>query len=203
MPILVVGLLSVVPRASAAQAVTVLPDVAVSQLAGVPTDGSKSSITLSDSGHYRVVGFRIVSGATTVGTLVIGVPLRQVDETILDLVGLAALFSLLVVTGTVFAARPVVVRSLRPLNRVAATAQQVSQLKLDRGEVAFAVRVPPEDANPASEVGRVGQALNHMLNNVEEALAARKRPRPGCASSWPTHPMNCATRLPLFADMRS
>ena len=65
-------------------------------------------------------------------------------------------------------------RSLRPLNRVAATAQQVSQLQLDRGEVALAVRVPPADADPASEVGRVGQALNHMLNNVEEALAARQ-----------------------------
>jgi two-component system, OmpR family, sensor kinase len=155
-------------------AVTVLPEVVVSQLAGVPTDASKSSMTLSELGHYRVVGFRIVSGATTVGTLVIGVPLSQVDETILELVGLAALFSLLVVAGTVFAARSLVVRSLRPLNRVAATAQQVSQLKLDRGEVALAVRVPPEDANPASEVGRVGQAINHMLNNVEEALAARQ-----------------------------
>src|SRR5688500_10097752 len=39
-------------------AVTLLPDAAVSQLAGVPTDESKSSITLSDLGHYRVVGFR-------------------------------------------------------------------------------------------------------------------------------------------------
>ena len=65
-------------------------------------------------------------------------------------------------------------RSLRPLNRVAATAQQVSQLPLDRGEVALAVRVPPADTNPDSEVGRVGLALNHMLNNVEEALAARQ-----------------------------
>lgn len=113
--------------------VTVLPDAAISQLAGVPTDATKSSITLGELGRYRVVGFRIVSGATTVGTLVIGVPLRQVDETILDLVGLAALFSLLVVAGTVFAARSLVVRSLRPLNRVAATAQQVSRLQLDRG----------------------------------------------------------------------
>ena len=77
-------------------------------------------------------------------------------------------------SGPVFAARAVVARSLRPLNRVAATAQQVSQLKLDRGEVALAVRVPPADADPASEVGRVGQAFNHMLNNVEEALAARQ-----------------------------
>jgi two-component system OmpR family sensor kinase len=74
----------------------------------------------------------------------------------------------------VLAARAVVARSLRPLNRVAATAQQVSQLELDRGEVALAVRVPPDDADPASEVGRVGQAFNHMLNNVEEALAARQ-----------------------------
>jgi two-component system, OmpR family, sensor kinase len=155
-------------------AVTGLPDEAVSQLAGVPTDGSKSSMTLSGLGRYRVVGFRIVSDATTIGTLVVGVPLNQVDETVLELVGLAALFSLLAVAGTVVAARSLIVRSLRPLNRVAATAQQVSQLKLDRGEVALAVRVPQEDANPASEVGRVGQAINHMLNNVEEALAARQ-----------------------------
>jgi two-component system, OmpR family, sensor kinase len=155
-------------------AVTTLPDAAVSQLADVPTDGTKSSIDLSGLGHYRVVGFRIVAGPTTLGTLVVGVPLRQVDETIFELVALAALFSLLVIAGTAFAARSLVVRSLRPLNRVAATAQQVSQLKLDRGEVALAVRVPPADANPASEVGQVGQALNHMLNNVEEALAARQ-----------------------------
>jgi two-component system OmpR family sensor kinase len=155
-------------------AITALPDEVVSQLAVVSTDGSKSSINLSELGHYRVVGFRIVSSGLTVGTLVVGVPLNQVNETILELVGLAALFSLLAVAGTVFGARSLIVRSLRPLNRVAATAQQVSQLKLDRGEVALAVRVPPQDANPASEVGRVGQALNHMLNNVEEALAARQ-----------------------------
>jgi two-component system, OmpR family, sensor kinase len=157
-------------------AVTGLPNAAFSQLAGVSTDGTKSSIDLAGLGHYRVVGFEIkmVAGGPTLGTLVVGVPLRQVDETIIELVALAAVFSLLLIAGTIFAARSLVVRSLRPLNRVAATAQQVSQLKLDRGEVALAVRVPPADANPASEVGQVGQALNHMLNNVEEALAARQ-----------------------------
>jgi two-component system OmpR family sensor kinase len=155
-------------------AVTDLPDAAVEQLSDVPTDGTKSSISLSGLGHYRVVGYRVVVGGTDPATLVVGVPLHEVDETIAQLVGLAALFSLLAIAGTVFASRSLVVRSLRPLNRVAATAQQVSQLKLDRGEVALAVRVPPEDANPASEVGQVGQAINHMLNNVEEALAARQ-----------------------------
>jgi two-component system, OmpR family, sensor kinase len=155
-------------------AVSDLPDAAVTQLADVPTDATKSSMVLSGLGHYRVVGFRILVGGAPVGSLVVGVPLREVDQTILMLVGLAALLSLLAIVGTVFASRSLVVRSLRPLNRVAATAQQVSQLRLDRGEVALAVRVPPEDANPASEVGRVGQAINHMLNNVEEALAARQ-----------------------------
>jgi two-component system, OmpR family, sensor kinase len=151
-----------------------IPDAAVTQLADVPTDGTKSSITLSGLGHYRVVGFKIMAGGINLGSIVVGVPMREVDETIIKLVGVAALLSLLAILGTVLAARSLVVRSLRPLNRVAATAQQVSQLKLDRGEVALAVRVPPQDANPESEVGRVGQALNHMLNNVEEALAARQ-----------------------------
>jgi two-component system OmpR family sensor kinase len=155
-------------------AVTDLPDAAVTRLADVPADAAKSSTVLSGLGHYRVVGFRIVSDGTDVGSLVVGVPLREVDETILQLLGVAALLSLLAIVATVFASRSLVVRSLRPLNRVAATAQQVSQLRLDRGEVALAVRVPPADANPASEVGRVGQAINHMLNNVEEALAARQ-----------------------------
>ncbi len=155
-------------------AVTDLPDAAVTQLADVPTDGTKSSMVLSGLGRYRVVGFKIVAGGTYLGSLVVGVPLHEVDETILQLVSLAALLSLLAIVGTVFASRSLIVRSLRPLNRVAATAQQVSQLRLDRGEVALAVRVPPGDANPASEVGRVGQAINHMLNNVEEALAARQ-----------------------------
>jgi len=155
-------------------AVIPLSEPGIDQLALVPTDGRKSSLSLSGLGHYRVVGFRIVAGGENLGTLVVGVPLREVDQTMIQLVGLAALLSLLAIVGTIFASRSLVVRSLRPLNRVAATAQQVSQLRLDRGEVALAVRVPPQDADPESEVGRVGQAINHMLNNVEEALAARQ-----------------------------
>jgi two-component system OmpR family sensor kinase len=157
-------------------AVPALPQPAVDRLADVPANGTKSSIVLSGLGHYRVVGYRIgtVGDGEDLGTLVVGVPLHEVDETIIQLVGIAALLSLFAIVGTVFASRSLVVRSLRPLNRVAATAQQVSQLRLDRGEVALAVRVPPQDADPESEAGRVGQAINHMLNNVEEALAARQ-----------------------------
>ena len=155
-----------------------LSATAVEQLRAVPTDGTRTSVRLDGVGRYRVVGYPATilepGEARQDGTVVVGVPLREVDRLLIQLIGLEILLTLLAIVGAVVAARAVVARSLRPLNRVAATAQQVSQLELARGEVALAVRVPPADADPASEVGRVGQAFNHMLNNVEEALAARQ-----------------------------
>jgi two-component system OmpR family sensor kinase len=69
----------------------------------------------------------------------------------------------------------VVVRlTLRPLRRVAATAQQVSELQLDRGEVALGVRVPDSYTDRRTEVGQVGAALNAMLGHVAQALTARQ-----------------------------
>lgn len=153
---------------------TSVSDVVVSRLGTVPVTADKNSLVLPGLGHYRVAGYQLVSGSATFGTLVVGVPLGIVDHTLTNLLGLAALLSLLAVALAVLAGRAVVARSLRPLYRVAATAQQVSQLPLDKGDVSLPLRVAPEDADPKSEVGRVGQALNHLLNNVSGALAARQ-----------------------------
>jgi two-component system, OmpR family, sensor kinase len=142
----------------------------VAQLRSVPVDGERVSLNLAAGlGRYR-----LIAQSRDYGSVVIGLPLKDVDTFLIELIGLEVVLTLLALAGAFWAARAVVARSLRPLNRVAATAQQVSQLPLDRGEVALAVRVPPQDADPSSEVGRVGQALNHMLNNVEDALAARQ-----------------------------
>ena len=43
-----------------------LPEPAIAQLADVPLDGTKSSITLSGLGHYRVVGYRIAEDRESV-----------------------------------------------------------------------------------------------------------------------------------------
>jgi len=142
----------------------------IERLHSAPVDGDPVSRNLpAGLGRYR-----LIAESRDYGTVVIGLPLKDVDAFLAQLIGLEALLALLAILGAFLAARAVVSRSLRPLNRLAATAQQVSQLPLDRGEVALAVRVPPEDADPTSEVGRVGLALNHMLNNVEEALEARQ-----------------------------
>jgi two-component system OmpR family sensor kinase len=148
-------------------------------LAAVPVGGRKRTVEVEGLGRYRVATQPLTytlggSGEVLEGHLVVGVPLAEVDRLLAQVVGLETVLSLLAVLGAVVAARAVVLRSLRPLNRVAATAQQVSQLPLDRGEVALAVRVPAADADPTSEVGRVGQALNHLLGNVEAALEARQ-----------------------------
>ena len=155
-----------------------LSDDAAGALQSIPDDNSPHTVTVPGVGRYRVetsdVGIRTTDGTEIDGRLVVGVPLAEVDRTMVQLIGLEAVLSIIAIGVTIFASRALVERSLRPLNRVAATAQQVSQLELDRGEVALAVRVPPEDTDPASEVGRVGLAINHMLNNVAGALEARQ-----------------------------
>jgi two-component system OmpR family sensor kinase len=65
-------------------------------------------------------------------------------------------------------------RALAPLTRVAATAREVANLPLDRGEVALPVRVPERDANPNTEVGQMGSALNRMLDHIATALSTRQ-----------------------------
>jgi two-component system OmpR family sensor kinase len=64
-------------------------------------------------------------------------------------------------------------RTLKPLDRVAATASRVSELELDRGKVNLAQRVPESDTDLRTEVGKVGAALNKMLDHVGSALEAR------------------------------
>jgi two-component system OmpR family sensor kinase len=145
------------------------------RLAGTDPDQQPETVGLPDLGRYRIVGYRVdVVPTRQQATLVVGIPLTDADRVLSRVVLVGGWVSGLAVLAAVITVAGVVRRSLRPLNRVAATAQQVSQLQLDRGEVALAMRVPPADADPVSEVGRVGQALNHLLDNVDGALVARQ-----------------------------
>ena len=65
--------------------------------------------------------------------------------------------------------------TLRPLDRMRRTAQQVTKQRLDRGQVTVGFRVPRDLANPSTEVGQLGDALNNMLEHVDEAFRTRSR----------------------------
>lgn len=122
-----------------------------------------------DLGRYRVVAVETGGGA-----LVVGLPLADLDFTLGQLIAGIAGISLGALALAGGAAYLIVRLALRPLDRVARTASEVSELPLDRGEVALAVRVPEEDADPHTEVGRVGASINRMLGHVSNALSARQ-----------------------------
>jgi two-component system OmpR family sensor kinase len=148
-----------------------IPKDQVLVLLAVPSDGKQRSVDLGGSlGDYRVVSTTGPNGDKTV----IGLPLKDVNETLWRLgfiLGGVALAGILV-AGAVGAAT--IRRTMQPLDRLAATAARVSELPLDRGEVALSERVPQADTNPNTEVGKVGSALNRMLQHIANALTARQ-----------------------------
>ncbi|MGV8895294.1 MAG: sensor histidine kinase [Rhodoglobus sp.] len=151
---------------------TALDAAALDVLLSLPTDGTPVTVDLGEGlGQYRVAA---QSSGPAGNSLVIGLPLQSVQDTLVRLSVLIAGIGLLGVVAAVVAGALIVRAALRPLQRVAATATRVAELPLDRGDVALAVRVPSADADPATEVGAVGSALNHMLEHVASALESRQ-----------------------------
>jgi two-component system OmpR family sensor kinase len=139
-------------------------------LLALPTDGKRRSVDLGGTlGEYRVVATTSPNGDRTV----IGLPLTDVNETLWQvgfILGGVALAGILVAGA---AGAITIRRTMQPLDRLAATATRVSELQLDRGEVALSERVPEADTDPNTEVGKVGSALNKMLEHVANALSSR------------------------------
>ncbi|WP_200215154.1 sensor histidine kinase [Micromonospora coerulea] len=150
--------------------VDAVPAADITSLAALPTDGQPRTVDLDDRGDYRAVAHRTADG----DVLGVAIPLSGVEETVMwMIVAQAGVFVAgLLIAGSLGAL--IVRATLRPLNRVAATAARVTELPLDRGEVALSVRVPEADTDPRTEVGQVGGALNRMLGHVAAALAARQ-----------------------------
>ena len=140
-------------------------------VAGVAADGVPRTVHLGgELGNYRVVAVAADDG----DVLVIGLPLASTGDAVLRLVAVEVAAGLLAVLAAAGAGFLVLRRTLRPLHRVAATAGRVAELPLSTGEVRLAERVPEADTDPHTEVGRVGAALNRMLDHIHGALRARQ-----------------------------
>src|SRR3954471_473258 len=141
-------------------------------IADLPTDGAPVTSDLGgDLGDYRLLASTTADG----DVLVSGLPLSSTADAVRRLVAVELGVGLLALVAAALAAVLVIRRTLRPLDRVAATATRVSMLPLSSGEVRLAERVPPEDTDPGTEVGQVGTALNTMLDHVEGSLTARQQ----------------------------
>jgi len=149
---------------------TVLSPAEAAALRAVPTDGTVVTVDLGDLGDYRVAATTTEAGEIAL----VGLPLDDVEATVLQLILVIALVALGGLVVVLVVGTAIVRMALRPLDRIVATATHVAELPLDRGEVALSVRVPEADAQPSTEVGVVGAAINHMLGNIANALTARE-----------------------------
>ncbi len=154
-----------------AQGILTLPSNATSQLAAVPDDGQPHTIDMGRAlGEYRALSERKDIAPET--RVVIALPLAEVVAATREL---AVTIAVVALAGLVLAlgfGSHIVRRALAPLSRMTETALHVSELPLDRGDVALAERVPVDDER--TEVGRLGGAFNRMLGHVASALSARE-----------------------------
>ncbi|WP_405779008.1 sensor histidine kinase [Streptomyces sp. NBC_00859] len=144
-----------------------LGDEQLGALRSVPRDGHPHTVSIPGLGDFRAAFSRT-------GTSVIGFPLTGVQSTVNTLIVVEVCVTAAGLLAAAIAGTALVGIALRPLRRVAATATRVSELPLHSGEVAPLERVPDAEADPRTEVGQVGAALNRMLGHVGSALAARQ-----------------------------
>jgi two-component system OmpR family sensor kinase len=142
-------------------------------LGAVEPDRQAHTVELGALGSYRVVATPFED--PRVGSIVVlnGLSLSEADATTASLISTIAAVSLGAIAVAVLLGSLVVRLALRPLTRVVDTATRVSELPLESGEVSLGERVPDADSGEATEVGRVGAALNRLLGKVETSLAAR------------------------------
>jgi two-component system OmpR family sensor kinase len=118
---------------------------------------------VSGAGRYRVL---VSSLPASGGVLVVAVSLDDVNATLRRLLHIELLIAAGLLVLLAFAAFWLLRRGLRPLERISEVASGIAQGDLD-------VRVSP--AEDRSEIGRLGLALNGMLERLEDAFARRDR----------------------------
>ncbi|MDT0395525.1 MULTISPECIES: HAMP domain-containing sensor histidine kinase [Streptomyces] len=141
----------------------------VSVLDSVPRDGGEHSVDLPGLGGYRVVYQEGPNGA-----FYVALPAADVDNTINTLILVEISVTAAGLIAASLAGAVIVGVATRPLRKVAATATRVSELPLHTGEVTLEERVPDAECDPHTEVGRVGAALNRLLDHIHGALHARQ-----------------------------
>jgi two-component system, OmpR family, sensor kinase len=148
-----------------------LSDAAKAELLAIPINRTPVTRDLNGLGRYRVIAAPARRGGDIIVT---GLPMSNVDATMLRVLLIFAVVIVIAVAAATTAGIVIIRRALAPLGRVAQTAGEVVDLPLHRGEVALPVRVLEQDANPRTEVGQLGSAVNRMLDHIAAALSTRQ-----------------------------
>lgn len=138
-----------------------LPTLTVSQVNAMNANAFTVRSTLSGS-HWRAVAYALP--AAYGGSVIIALPLAGTTDTTDTMVAVLLLSGLGILLLGALAAGWAVRRSLKPLVAIEQTAAAIAAGDLSR-------RVPT--LPPSTEVGRLGDSLNGMLAQIEQAFAVR------------------------------
>ncbi|MEZ5126187.1 MAG: HAMP domain-containing sensor histidine kinase [Thermoleophilia bacterium] len=116
---------------------------------------------IGDRTHFRVLA---ATNSSSGQILIVAIPLTEVQQTLTRLLTIEAIVTGAVLLGLGVLAWWLVRRELRPLEGMAAAAGRIAAGDLSE-------RVAP--AERKTEVGRLGLALNAMLERIEHAFAER------------------------------
>jgi two-component system, OmpR family, sensor kinase len=177
-------LVAIVPRGtSLPTAASQLPTPPASSLPDVPTNSAwlkanearlVNVTAVSGGDNWRVIERQLTVVTTNFfgqrtsqqATLIVGIDLGQIDQTLGWLARIDLLVSVIIVVALAVVGVAIVRASLRPLTDIEQTAQAIAAGDLSR-------RVP--DLDPRTEVGRLGRSLNRMLAQIESSFQARTR----------------------------
>lgn len=148
-----------------------LSPAAQQQLSGIAGSRKPVTLNLDGLGRYRVVAAPSRNGGDVIVT---GLSMANIDTTLIRMLVIFGVVTVIALVAATTAGVIIIRRALAPLRRVAQTASKVAGLPLARGEVELPVRVAESDANPSTEVGQLGAALNQMLDHIAAALSARQ-----------------------------
>ncbi|MDR3661511.1 MAG: HAMP domain-containing protein, partial [Mycobacterium sp.] len=141
---------------------------ALTQLEQVP-QGHTVSVDLDGLGSYR-----LIAQPSRNEVVVSGLPLSGVQQTLRSVTWMIGGFSALALAAAITAGTVMIRRELIPLSRMSEAAQHVAGLPLHEGDVHLPSQIEPVDADAAhTEVGRLGTALNSMVDRVADGLTTR------------------------------
>jgi two-component system OmpR family sensor kinase len=129
--------------------------------AGLSADEAKTVKATNSGDSYRVYGVTLTDGSTRFAAI----PLEDTETTLHRLLRIEGMVIAGILIALAALAWWLVAIGLRPLERIGRTAGSIAAGDLSR-------RVEP--AEPRTEVGRLGLALNRMLERLEEAFSKQR-----------------------------
>ena len=138
--------------------------------AAVTATPALESVMLTGLGEYRVSANTLDNGDIAI----VGISLAVANDAVARNAILLLIVAVLGVALTIVGVLAVTRVALRPLNRMATTASAVADLPLEKGAVSISDAVQPFDTDSRTEVGRVGEAMQRMLDHVDHALSVRE-----------------------------